>query len=71
MTARSAKSRLTQRCGGIFAPDPDVPQDPLDKTGLAYCVCGLRGAAGDAHHTLPPAGDAQDEHRRRAGESGS
>lgn len=62
--------KLTQRCGGIFTADPGVPADPLDKTGLAYCLCGLRGQAGDAHHTLPAAGEEQDEHRRRAGDAG-
>jgi hypothetical protein len=31
--------------------------------------CHLPGEAEDSHHTLPPAGPEQDEHRRRAGES--
>lgn len=65
MTARSAKP--TQRCGGIFQPDPDVPADPL--TGDVYCRCGLAGEAGDAHHPLPDAPD-DDVQRRAAGERG-
>jgi hypothetical protein len=60
-------SKLKQRCGGIFQPDPDVPADPLDRTAARYCMCGLRGEPGDAHHTLPDV-PAQVEHRRRAGE---
>lgn len=70
MTARSAKpgakSGLRQRCGGLFTADPDVPADPLDQAGLRFCLCGLRGEAGDAHHALPDAPD--DVQRRAAGE---
>jgi hypothetical protein len=57
---RAPKSKVRPH---LFVVDPDVP---------GCCArCHLPGAAGDAHHTLPPAGDAQDEHRRRAGEGGS
>jgi len=58
----------TQRCGGTFRPDPDVPADPL--TGAVFCRCGLAGQAGDAHH--PPLPDAPDDdvQRRAAGERG-
>jgi len=40
-------SRLKQRCGGVFTADPDIPADPLDRGGLRYCLCGLRGKAGE------------------------
>ena len=57
----------TQRCGGIFTADPTVPPDPLDRSGLRYCVCGLRGESGDGHHPLPEV-DGQDARQRAAGE---
>jgi len=37
-------------CGGIFTPDPDLP---ADHQGRRTCRCGLLGAPGDAHHTVP------------------
>lgn len=44
-------------CGGIFTPDPDVPPD---HHGRQACRCGLVGAPGDAHHTVPePVPDAR------------
>lgn len=48
----TAKSRLKQRCGGVFQPDPDVPPD---QNGRHACRCGLVGEPGDAHHALPDA----------------
>ena len=63
--AKSAKSGVKQRCGGIFQPDPDVPADPV--TGQVFCRCGRAGEAGDAHHTLPVV--PLDVHQLRAGES--
>lgn len=62
-----AKPGAKRACGSIFTADPNTPGDPV--SGRQVCRCGLLGEAGDAHHTLPPAGDAQDEHRRRAGEA--
>lgn len=64
---KSAKSGVKQRCGGLFSPDPDVPADPLDQAGLSFCLCGLRGKPGDAHHALPDA-PLDDVQRRAAGE---
>lgn len=56
MTARSAKpgakSTVKQRCGGIFAVDPDVPGDPI--TGQRFCRCGLA-----MHHGLVTADDLE------------
>jgi hypothetical protein len=57
-----AKSRVKQRCGGLFTADPDVP---ADQNGRQVCRCGLLGEAGDAHHTLPDAGPEQAAHLRR------
>jgi hypothetical protein len=55
-----SRPKLHLRCGGIFTADPAVPADPLDRTGLRFCVCGLRGEPGDAHHTAPePVQDAR------------
>lgn len=51
-----------------FVADPDVPPDPLDRTGRRACRCGLLGEPGDAHHTLPPPVD--DARSRAAGEGG-
>jgi hypothetical protein len=63
---KPVKSRVKPH---LFVPDPDVP---VDQDGRHYCRdCGVAERDGDQRHTLPPAGDAQDEHRRRAGESGS
>ena len=60
MTARKAKApAITQRCGGVFAPDPDVPPDPI--SGQTYCRRGRAGRAAAAHHAMPgaPAEDAR------------
>jgi hypothetical protein len=50
-------------CGGIFTPDTDIPPD---HNGRRTCRCGLPGAAGDAHHTVPE--PAEDGRMRAAGE---
>lgn len=50
-----------------FVADPDVPPDPLDRTGRRVCRCGLLGEPGDAHHTLPEV-VGQDARQRAAGE---
>ena len=37
-----------------FAPDPDVPADPLSgKRACRVPGCRLMGEPGDAHHTMP------------------
>jgi hypothetical protein len=68
MTARkpARAGALTQRCGGVFTPDPDVP---ADQGGRQACRCGLLGEPDDAHHRLPDV-PHQEEHRRRVGERG-
>jgi hypothetical protein len=46
--AQPAQHRV---CGGIFTPDPDMPDEPF--TGRKTCRCGLVGQPGDTHHTVP------------------
>jgi hypothetical protein len=60
MTRDPAAHRV---CGGIFRPDPDLP---ADHNGRWTCHCGLLGAPGDAHHTVPE--PAEDGRMRAAGE---
>lgn len=67
MTARTPKSGVKQRCGGIYQANPEIPADPI--TGQVFCRCGLAGKAGDAHHALP-AGPDRDVQQLRAGEGG-
>lgn len=38
----------------VHVADPDVPPDPLDRSGRRVCrTCHLVGRPGDAHHTMP------------------
>ncbi|MDT5026632.1 MAG: hypothetical protein QOE61_3058 [Micromonosporaceae bacterium] len=54
----------------VFIPDPDVPADPLDRTGRGACrECHLMGRADDPRHKMPDLFDQDEEHRRRAGET--
>lgn len=59
-------TKLSQRCGGIFTPDTDTP---ADHRGRRFCICGLAGEPGDAHHKMPDVPE-QAEHRRRVGDGG-
>jgi len=53
----------------VFIPDPDVPPDPLDRSGNGACAaCHCMGRPDDARHRMPDLFDADEEHRRRAGE---
>ena len=62
---------LKQRCGGIFTADPDTPPEVRYAGGVrverAFCVCGLVGRPGDAHHAMPEVPE-QAEHERRYGD---